>query len=143
MAYNTSLLKDKIDVIEPDVQGAKTLWYWGFKGLICGVTWQKGARRLMQGDTTLYDAIMVRMRYTEAINDRCRFVWKGHYYEIENLYDDFTENTVQITAHEISKFRVTERPDPEPEQTPTPDPEPEPEPHNQEQTNTQENEPTD
>lgn len=130
MGYGTSLLRDTIDVIEPEVQGARTLWYWGFRGLICGVTWQKGARRLMQGDTTLYDTIMVRMRYTEAINDRCRFVWKGHYYEIESLYADYQENTVQITAHEISKFRVTDRPAP----TPEPEPEPEPQENNNEQT---------
>ena len=114
MAYNTSLFLDKIDVIEPEVQGARTLWYWGFRDLICGVTWQKGARRLLEGDTTLYDTIMVRMRYTEVINDRCRFLWKGHYYEIESLYADYKENTVQITAHEVSKFKVDERPEPTP-----------------------------
>lgn len=114
MAYNTSLFLDKIDVIEPEVQGARTLWYWGFRGLICGVTWQKGARRLLEGDTTLYDTIIVRMRYTEAINDRCRFLWKGRYYEIESLYADYKENTVQITAHEVSKFKVDERPEPTP-----------------------------
>lgn len=114
MAYNTSLFLDKIDVIEPEVHGARTLWYWGFRGLICGVTWQKGARRLLEGDTTLYDTIMVRMRYTEAINDRCRFLWKRRYYEIESLYADYKENTVQITAHEVSKFKVDERPEPTP-----------------------------
>lgn len=114
MAYNTSLFLNRIDVIEPEVQGARTLWYWGFRGLICGVTWQKGARRLLEGDTTLYDTIMVRMRYTEAINDRCRFIWKGRYYEIESLYADYKENTVQITAHEVSKFKVDERPEPTP-----------------------------
>jgi len=126
MAYNTSLLEDRIDVIEPEVQGARTLWYWGFRGLICGVTWQKGARRLLEGDTTLYDTIMVRMRYTESINDRCRFLWKGHYYEIESFYADYRQNTVQITAHEVSKFKVEERPEPEPE--------PEPENNDNEQT---------
>ena len=114
MAYNTSLFLDKIDVIEPEVQGARTLWYWRFRGLICGVTWQKGARRLLEGDTTLYDTIMVRMRYTEAINDHCRFIWKGRYYEIESLYADYKENTVQITAHEVSKFKVDERAEPTP-----------------------------
>lgn len=113
MAYNTSLLKDSIDVIEPEVQGARTLWYWGFHGLICGVTWQKGARRLLKGDTTMYDTIMVRMRYTEQITDRCRFLWKSHYYEIESLYPDYKENTVQITAHEVSRFKVDERPEPD------------------------------
>ena len=114
MAYNTSLFLNRLDLIEPELQGARTVWYWGFRGLICGVTWQKGARRLLEGDTTLYDTIMVRMRYTEAINDRCRFLWKGHYYEIESLYADYKENTVQITAHEVSKFKVDERPEPTP-----------------------------
>ena len=46
------------------------------------VYYAKGAKALEAGESYLEDTIVLTMRYTRVITERCRLMWEGRTYEI-------------------------------------------------------------
>ena len=103
MPYSSSLLKDKVTVIQPSLVNGKTAWY-EFKTIHAGVTFVKGARALMMGDITAYQTIMVRCRWTTGLHERCRLICGGKYYVIDSMNASMRENTMQMTCIQVDPF---------------------------------------
>ena len=110
MGYSAGILKDKVTVLNPppyvdsvagrnadgvEYQEGATLW--------ANVTWTKGVKAMRQGALDAYDRIMVRLRWTSSVTRECRLRWRGRIFAIESFYDSYEENTVQITAIELTE----------------------------------------
>lgn len=80
-------------------QAAGTYW--------ANVTWKKGIKELREGALDAYDFVMVRMKWTDAIDRDCLLQRNGRWYQIESFNDSYKENTIQITARELANQSVT------------------------------------
>ena len=68
-----------------------------------GVDFSRGTMSLREGALDAYDRIMVRLRWTSSVTRECRLRWRGRIFAIESFYDSYEENTVQITAIELTE----------------------------------------
>ena len=128
MAYSTGILNKRITVQER-TQAVTSKWgmdgagitYTDTATLWANVEWTRGKAAMIAGALDAYTVIMVRIRWTDKINMRCRVVYDGNTYQIvpETFHVDRENNTIQFHAQLI--VPVSDR---EPEPTPTPTPEP-------------------
>lgn len=86
------------------------------KPLHAWVDYQKGKSALSAGALDSYAVKMVRMNFTDKLNERSRVKFKGHVYQIvpETFNSNFRKNTVQF----LMQLVVNDNPAPTP--TPTP-----------------------
>lgn len=71
--------------------------------LWAAVDFVRGVRAMREGAIDVYGIVMVRTRYTDAINVRSRIVYEGQTYNVlgETLHIDKQENIVQFNAQMI------------------------------------------
>ena len=122
MAYSSGFLKYMITIQN---RKAATMGKYGldtsgaeFEDTVClhaNVDWQKGKSGMHEGALDSYGVVMVRMRWTNQVNERSRIVWQGKTYQIipETFHAERSDNTVQFLAQVIinDKLPVTP-PDP-------------------------------
>ena len=110
MAYSSGMLRHRILVQNRKAakQGKFGLDSNGieWEDTIClwaAVDFVKGIRAMREGAIDVYGIVMVRTRYTDAINVRSRIVWQGQTYNIlgETLHVNKQENIVQFNAQMI------------------------------------------
>lgn len=112
MSYSSSMLRHTVTILVPEkvdgTTGKKTQWSVG-STIHAAVDWSRGTRALREGDVTVFDIIMVRCRYTSEMNDRCRLQYGDKYFVIDSFHADYMNNTIQITASEVSAgFSIAE-----------------------------------
>ena len=110
MAYSTGMLKhrikvqnrttataDKFGIDGSGVEYEDTCWLWA------SVDFVKGMRAMREGAIDVYGVIMIRTRYTNAINARSRIVYEGETYNVlgDTLHIDKQTNIVQFNAQLI------------------------------------------
>lgn len=110
MAYTTDLLKHLIMV--QNRKAAKI----GKHGVdSCGIEWEdtvclwasvefvRGKSAMREGALDVYGVVMVRMRWTDQINERSRIVYEGRKYAIlgETFHADRQDNIIQFNAQAI------------------------------------------
>ena len=66
------------------------------------VTWSKGVKSIREGALDAYDTIMVRCRWTPLLSRESRLAIDGTTYIIQSFHADKRENTIQITAIEMT-----------------------------------------
>ena len=110
MGYSAGILNDKVTVLTPppyvdsaagrnaegvECQEGATLW--------ANVTWNKGVKAMREGALDAYDRIMVRLRWTSSVTRECRLRWRGRIFAIESFFDSYEENSIQMTAVELTE----------------------------------------
>jgi len=109
MAYSTSILRDRVTILTRKTatdgkfgrnsggvkfEDGSTIW--------ANVSWSKGVKAMREGALDAYDYILVRCRYTSELTRECRLKHEGRTYQIESFHADKHENTIQITAVELT-----------------------------------------
>lgn len=107
MTYSTGLLRERVTVVNRTEQtvgafgidSAGVQWADG-PTLWASVTWAKGKTALNAGALDAYAVVMVRMRWTTAINMRSRIRYEGQTYQIlaETFHANRQDNTLQFHA---------------------------------------------
>ena len=123
MGYSSGFLKHMITIQNRkaatmgkyglDTQGAE------FDDTVClhaNVDWQKGKSGMHEGALDSYGVVMVRMRWTNHVNERSRIVWQGKTYQIipETFHAERSDNTVQFLAQVIINDKTPAPPTPTP-----------------------------
>ena len=90
-----------------------------FDDTVClhaNVDWQKGKSGMHEGALDSYGVVMVRMRWTNHVNERSRIVWQGKTYQIipETFHAERSDNTVQFLAQVIINDKTPAPPTPTP-----------------------------
>lgn len=110
MGYSSGFLKDLIKVLNRkkaemgdfglDSGGAE----WEETACLhANVGWTKGMSAMRVGAIDVYGIVIVRMRWTNEINERSRIEHEGKVYQIlpETFHPDKHENTLQFNAQVI------------------------------------------
>lgn len=71
-----------------------------------GETFNKGVKSMREGALDAYDTVMFRCRYNKDIDRWCLLQYRGKWYQITSLNEDFQENQLQITATELANQQV-------------------------------------
>lgn len=111
MAYSTGLLNKRVSIYNRTAQttneygiDASGVSYHLDAIVWASVTFTKGVKAMQEGAIDAYDYIMVRMRYNDYITRDSIISYKSKFWKIDSFYDEYEENTIQITASE----RVTD-----------------------------------
>ena len=67
------------------------------------VHYAKGTKVLDTGETFLDQEIVVTMRYTAIVTERCRLKWQGRLYEILSLNGTRRDGTLTIRARRVDE----------------------------------------
>ena len=71
-----------------------------------GETFNKGVKSMREGALDAYDTVMFRCRYNKDIDRWCLLQYRGKWYQITSLNEDYQENQLQITATELANQQV-------------------------------------
>jgi SPP1 family predicted phage head-tail adaptor len=114
MAYGAGMLKYRIKIAKraADTMGKYGQNSGGQKYQLLGTFWagetfSKGAKALQEGAMEAYDVLMFRMRYNSDIDRWCLIQYRGKWYEIKSLQEDYQDNQIQIIAKEMANQKVT------------------------------------
>ena len=66
----------------------------------------KGVKSLREGALDAYDTVMFRMRFNADIDRWCLIKFRGKWYQITSLNEDYQTNQIQITAVELANQQV-------------------------------------
>lgn len=108
MAYSTSMLKDRIDILNqsPAVETpfGKKAGSWEVAATVsAAVDWVRGVKTMRQGTLDAYDVIMVRCRYTPTFTRDSRIRYNDKVYRIESgFHADKQANTIQAVCLELT-----------------------------------------
>lgn len=83
--------------------GAQTVVWKELSMRWAKVHYAKGAKVLDTGETFLDQEIVVTMRYTGVVTERCRLRWQGRLYEILSLNGTRRDGTLTIRARRIDE----------------------------------------
>ena len=107
MAFSTGFLKDRITILNRtgetsgkfgiDTDGIS----WKVSAEVwASVEWARGKSALNAGAVEAYAYMLVRMRWTSAVNMRSRITHNGKTYQIipDTFHENRMENTIQFNA---------------------------------------------
>lgn len=83
--------------------GAQTVVWKELSMRWARVHYAKGAKVLDAGETFLDQEIVVTMRFTNVITERCRLRWQGRTYEVLSLNGTRRDGTLTIRARRIDE----------------------------------------
>lgn len=111
MAYNTSILDQRVEVWARQAAdegefgvGSAGTTYVKVAEVWANVSWARGIKAMRAGAMDAYDSVMVRTRYNDLLKRDCRLKIGGTFYQIDSFNGSRRENTIQITATELSVF---------------------------------------
>ena len=104
MAYTSGLLKHRVTILNKQVASGfgETTSYQPAATVWADVTWKKGQKALNEGVLDAQDTVLIRMRYNNIVTRNSRLQSGGVMYQIQSLHADRQDNTIQITATEIT-----------------------------------------
>jgi len=76
--------------------------------LHANVDWQKGKTAMNYGSLDVYGVVIVRMRWTDQINERSRIVHDGKVYQVipETFHPYKPDNTLQFHAQIVINDKI-------------------------------------
>ena len=114
MAYSTGMMNKRITIATRVKQemGDFGMGSAGLEYQILGTFWaaedfNRGTKTLREGAVDAYDTVMFRMRYNAQIDRWCLIKYHDVWYQIDSFNASYQDNTIQITAHEMSNQDVT------------------------------------
>ena len=114
MAYSTGMMNKRITIATRVKQemGDFGMGSAGLEYLILGTFWaaedfNRGTKALREGAVDAYDTVMFRMRYNAQIDRWCLIKYHDVWYQIDSFNASYQDNSIQITAREMSNQDVT------------------------------------
>ena len=114
MAYSSGMLNKRITIAQRVAQqmGDFGMASAGLEYQILGTFWaaedfNRGTKALREGAVDAYDTVMFRMRYNAQIDRWCLIKYNDVWYQIDSFNASYQDNTIQITAREMSNQDVT------------------------------------
>lgn len=109
MAYSSGIMDKRVTILnrgeekESAFSSSSAGYEWSaVKTIWANVTWSKGVKSMREGAFDAYDIIMVRCRFTNLLSRDSRLKLKDKIYIIQSFNADERENTIQITASELT-----------------------------------------
>ena len=114
MAYSTGMMNKRITIATRVKQemGDFGMGSAGLEYQILGTFWaaedfNRGTKALREGAVDAYDTVMFRMRYNAQIDCWCLIKYHDVWYQIDSFNASYHDNSIQITAREMSNQDVT------------------------------------
>ena len=114
MAYSTGMMNKRITIATRVKQemGDFGMGSAGLEYQILGTFWaaedfNRGTKALREGAVDAYDTVMFRMRYNAQIDRWCLIKYHDVWYQIDSFNASYHDNSIQITAREMSNQDVT------------------------------------
>ena len=114
MAYSTGMMNKRITIATRVKQemGDFGMGSAGLEYTILGTFWaaedfNRGTKALREGAVDAYDTVMFRMRYNAQIDRWCLIKYHDVWYQIDSFNASYHDNSIQITAREMSNQDVT------------------------------------
>lgn len=101
-------LTDKVTVLFPLANGRdefgapKTTWLPS-KPRYAKVTYQRGSKAIVAGDSWVSQTISVLMRFSAIVTERCRLAWDGKTYSIDSLNRNERDGSMTIVATRVDE----------------------------------------
>lgn len=101
-------LTDKVTIMFPlskgrDEFGAERTDWLPSKPRYAKVTYQRGAKAIVAGDSWVTQTISVLMRYSPIVTERCRLVWDGKTYSTDSLNRSEKDGSMTIVATRVDE----------------------------------------
>lgn len=114
MAYSTGMMNKRVTIATRVKQemGDFGMGSAGLEYQILGTFWaaedfNRGTKALREGAVDAYDTVMFRMRYNAQIDRWCLIKYHDVWYQIDSFNASYHDNSIQITAREMSNQDVT------------------------------------
>ena len=114
MAYSTGMMNKRVTIATRVKQemGDFGMGSAGLEYQILGTFWaaedfNRGTKALREGAVDAYDTVMFRMRYNAQIDRWCLIKYHNVWYQIDSFNASYHDNSIQITAREMSNQDVT------------------------------------
>ena len=114
MAYSTGMMNKRVTIATRVKQemGDFGMGSAGLEYTILGTFWaaedfNRGTKALREGAVDAYDTVMFRMRYNAQIDRWCLIKYHNVWYQIDSFNASYHDNSIQITAREMSNQDVT------------------------------------
>ena len=114
MAYSTGMMNKRVTIATRVKQemGDFGMGSAGLEYQILGTFWaaedfNRGTKALREGAVDAYDTVMFRMRYNAQIDRWCLIKYHDVWYQIDSFNASYRDNSIQITAREMSNQDVT------------------------------------
>ena len=106
MSYSSGMLNYMVAILKKKATtdkkfGEKT----AYEQVACvhaDVTWKKGQKALNEGALDAQDTVMIRMRWNNIVTRDSLLECEGVRYQIQSLHADRRDDTIQITAVEMT-----------------------------------------
>ena len=106
MGYSSGMLKFRVEILnkkDPSELAFGATNKYESEGCVwADITWSKGVKALREGALDAFDTVMIRMRWNNLITRESLLKHDGITYQIQSLHADRQENTIQITATEMT-----------------------------------------
>lgn len=106
MGYTSDILQKRVAILKKKDAAQKAFGakqeYEQVACVHADVTWKKGQRALNEGVLDAQDTVMIRMRWNNIVTRDSLLECDGVRYQIQSLHADKRENTIQITAVEMT-----------------------------------------
>jgi SPP1 family predicted phage head-tail adaptor len=100
-------LTERVTIMTPKVRrgdmGQQDVVFEPRKMVWANVVFSKGKNAITAGDSWLTNTVVVTIRDTKDVTDRCRMKWDGKTYRIVSLNRSKTDGSVTITADYIEE----------------------------------------
>ena len=114
MAYSTGMMNKRVTIATRVKQemGDFGMGSAGLEYQILGTFWAaedfvRGTKAMREGAFDAYDTVMFRMRYNAQIDRCCLIKYHDVWYQIDSFNASYHDNSIQITAREMSNQDVT------------------------------------
>ena len=114
MAYSTGMMNKRVTIATRVKQemGDFGMGSAGLEYQILGTFWAaedfvRGTKAMREGAFDAYDTVMFRMRFHEGIDRCCLIKYHDVWYQIDSFNASYHDNSIQITAREMSNQDVT------------------------------------
>ena len=114
MAYSTGMMNKRVTIATRVKQemGDFGMGSAGLEYQILGTFWAaedfvRGTKAMREGAFDAYDTVMFRMRYNAQIDRCCLIKYHDVWYQIDSFNASYQDNSIQITAREMSNQDVT------------------------------------
>ena len=114
MAYSTGMMNKRVTIATRVKQemGDFGMGSAGLEYQILGTFWaaedfNRGTKALREGAVDAYDTVMFRMRYNAQIDRWCLIKYHDVWHQIDSFNASYHDNSIQITAREMSNQDVT------------------------------------
>ena len=104
MGYSTGMLRHRVAIMRrafDDKNFGKERGYEYAATVWAAVDFNRGSKSLREGAYDAYEHLIVRMRWTNIIDQYCMLVYEGRTFQIESCNVDKFDNQIQLTVKNV------------------------------------------